>query len=369
MKGMTDLKTIYPECQNGIISRMDGNIFGYHGWGSVCEADGALFAACSAFRVNHVCPFGKTALYRSLDGGRTWSVPLVVNDTALDDRDAGIVSLGENRLLITWFIHPADVYINHYFKDFTVSEPKDALIKAQLGCWAESRVKPSAGGSFLRVSEDGGFTWGKTVRIPVSSPHGPVALSDGTLLYLGKEMYSDKIEKGSLAVFKSTADAKSWELLSYIDIPEGLKPESCHEPHLIQLKNGRLLGAVRVEAGRPSRLFTVFTCYSDDMGRSWSKLVPTNIEGSPPHLLQHSSGAVLMSVGRRIKPYGERVYASLDGGEMWDREYVLRDDGQNGDLGYPCTAELADGSLITVYYQAYGDDKNPSFLYSKWHLS
>ena len=38
------------------------------------------------------------------------------------------------------------------------------------------------------------------------------------------------------------------------------------------------------------------------------------------------------------------------------------------DLGYPCTAELPDGSLITVYYQSLKGDWYPSVLYTKWKL-
>lgn len=342
---------------------MPNNIYGYHGWGSICSTEKALYAACSAFRMRHVCPFGKTALFKSIDGGSTWSIPFIVNDTELDDRDSGIVSLGDEKLLITWFVHPANVYINDYFKDFTVKNTKDEIFAAQLRFWAENCTDPSLGGSFLRVSKDGGLTFGKTVRIPVSSPHGPLVTSDKSILYLGKEMYSKEIKEGSLAVYKSDIDAANWELLSYIEIPKGEDANNYHEPHLIELKNGRLLAAVRTE-----RPFSVSTCFSDDKGKTFSPLIPTGIEGSPPHLLLHSSGAVLMSVGRRIKPYGERVYVSFDGGETFDREYILDDTAKSPDLGYPCTAELSDGSLITVYYQAYMDDKAPSFLYTKWSL-
>lgn len=33
-------------------------------------------------------------------------------------------------------------------------------------------------GSFVRISDDGGFSWGKTVKVPVSVPHWPVVLKD-----------------------------------------------------------------------------------------------------------------------------------------------------------------------------------------------
>ena len=41
---------------------------------------------------------------------------------------------------------------------------------------------------------------------------------------------------------------------------------------------------------------------------------------------------------------------SSDNGETWSDEIVLREDGGNWDLGYPRTAQRADGKLVTVYY-------------------
>lgn len=65
--------------------------------------DGTLVVASSGLRSEHICSFGKTVLNVSRDGGRTWSPPRVISDTPLDDRDAGVVSLGGQRLLVTWF--------------------------------------------------------------------------------------------------------------------------------------------------------------------------------------------------------------------------------------------------------------------------
>ena len=40
-----------------------------------------------------------------------------------------------------------------------------------------------------------------------------------------------------------------------------------------------------------------------------------------------------------------------DGGLTWDVDYILRDDGHDMDLGYPASVELANGDILTVYYQ------------------
>ena len=46
---------------------------------------------------------------------------------------------------------------------------------------------------------------------------------------------------------------------------------------------------------------------------------------------------------------------SYDGGETWNTDYILDDTARSGDLGYPATVELRDGSLLTVYYENTGD--------------
>ena len=42
--------------------------------------------------------------------------------------------------------------------------------------------------------------------------------------------------------------------------------------------------------------------------------------------------------------------------------------GYAGDLGYPSTVELDDGTLLTVWYEIIEDDPAPSIVYKKWQL-
>ena len=41
---------------------------------------------------------------------------------------------------------------------------------------------------------------------------------------------------------------------------------------------------------------------------------------------------------------------SADYGRTWQKDVPLFTDGVSGDLGYPATVELKDGSLLTVFY-------------------
>ena len=81
----------------------------------------------------------------------------------------------------------------------------------------------------------------------------------------------------------------------------------------------------------------------------------------------HSSGALILTYGRREAPFGGRIMISRDGGKTWGEEHILTEAYCN-DLGYPATVELEDGSLVTVYYERYKDDKFTSILGVKWRI-
>ena len=358
--------------EHGIIERAVG-MYGYKGWPSVCkDENGILYAVCSDHRIWHICPFGRTSMYISKDEGCTWSPPIVINDSPLDDRDAGIVSMGNGKLLVTWFRHPAEVYLNQYASAIKNScDSNEALIAlAQMASYNSLAEDDRKGGSFVRVSEDSGITWSEVIRVPVSAPHGANILSDGTLIYLGKEHYSYGMEEPHvIAAYQSKDDGFTWEKLCTLLIPDGYTLNNFHEPHVIELPNGRLLGAIRAQGSPSYHGFTIFTCFSDDKGKSWSIPKSLDISGSPPHLLLHSSGAVICSYGRREAPYGERAVISLDNGETWADEYFIFDNAPDSDLGYPATVELSDSSLLTVYYQKYQPGEKCSLLYTKWNLN
>ncbi|MEA4823156.1 MAG: sialidase family protein [Clostridiaceae bacterium] len=360
--------------EHGIICRKPESLFGYFGWGSVARIDThTLVAACSGERTSHVCPFGKTELFYSFDDGCTWSSPVVVNDTVLDDRDAGIVHLGGDRLLLTWFNHPL-----RYCAYPERTEPQNILNRTYMDL--SEQYDRAAQGSHVRLSFDRGFSWTPAQKLEVSSPHGPCVLRDGTILYLGKVMYSDKSARprdeyhryeSVVMAYRSADGGLTWTEAGTMPLPEGTIWDNFHEPHAIELPSGRILGMIRFQDradGSPyAKKFSMFQTYSDDGGLTWSVPTYTDVSGSPPHLLVHSSGAVICAYGRREEPFGERVMISYDEGATWTRDMELYP-GTDVDLGYPASVELADGSILTVYYHKFPGDKNCSFLYTHWTL-
>ena len=116
------------------------------------------------------------------------------------------------------------------------------------------------------------------------------------------------------------------------------------------------------------RVFSLMQTESDDGGRTWTTARPLGFHGSPPHLLRHSTGVLVLTYGYRQAPFGQRVAFSRDDGATWEHDWIVREDGPDGDLGYPATVELADGSLFTVCYQKAAAGEKCSLLWSRWTL-
>ncbi len=360
--------------KHGIVNRAKNKLFCYQAWPSVCiDENGVLYAVCSGFRMQHVCPWGKTVMYKSYNGGETWTPPMVIHDSFLDDRDAGIVYMGNGKMLVTWFTDPAKVSLHNDFDDMKRRCDRREIMPTMgmVSSFVHLNEEEGKGGSFVMMSDDYGVTWSEPVRIPVTSPHGPAYLKDGSLLYLGREFHSEgnELSQFEIAAYKSTDGGYTWNYTGSVKTPDGVEPRQLCEPHVIELPSGRLFGAVRFSnySVRPM-VYSFYFTYSDDGGKTWSDPVYSGADGTPPHFMLHSSGALVCSFGKRSEPCGERAIVSYDGGETWDKEISIFDNASDPDLGYPCSVELPDGKILTVYYQRYEDDWKPSILYTIWSL-
>ena len=177
-------------------------------------------------------------------------------------------------------------------------------------------------------------------------------------------------ERESILLMESRDSGKSWSTLSEIAVPEGLSVKNLHEPHLAALPDGGLLGAIRVEGeAEPVEGGTIYLCHSGDGGRTWSVPTATGLRGLPPHLLPRADGSVLCTYARRIPPFGIRAVILRDMGRSIREELVIDEVSElqyAGDLGYPATVELDDGSYVTIYYRIVDGDGKPSIVYTKW---
>jgi len=329
----------------------------YIGWPSITQTgSGELLVVFSGNRDAHVCPFGITQMIRSNDNGKTWSAPETINNTPLDDRDAGILETKNGTLLVSWFTSLAFDTKKHYDKNPSWKRHADKLGDDTKKYWL---------GNWTRRSLNGGQSWEEPVKQLVSAPHGPIELSDGRLLYVGTAHVDDQKVMG---VEVSGNDGKTWKLISTIPINSEDDVAYYHEPHAVELTDGKIVAMFRYQPSDRNESY-LRQSESYDGGKSWTTSHATGIWGYPPHLIRLKNGGIMVSYGVRREPYGEKACISMDGGETWetDKEIMIQP-AMNSDLGYPASVQLEDGSMLTVYYQIDKMGEKTSLMCTQWRL-
>ena len=337
----------------------------YHGWPTLARTrKGRLLLVWSGGRELHVCPFGRVETMHSDDGGKTWTWPRVLLDCGIDDRDAGVVETAKGTILVTTFSSLAFEPILASGEAKPGSWPKDRLARWQA---ARDRLTPEERKKELGVwmirSTDGGVTWSARYDARVNSPHGPIQLSDGRLLYAGKEIWQGDRRIG---VCESTDDGETWRWLAQVPTRKGDNPREYHELHAVETKDGRIVAHVRNHNRANSR--ETLQTESSDGGKTWSLPKAIGVWGLPSHLLRLRDGRLLMSYGHRRKPYGNQARVSEDHGRTWSVPLTISSDGPGGDLGYPSTVELDDSMLVTVWYERMKSSPRAVLRQARWRL-
>ncbi len=350
----------------------------YFGWPTLARrANGELLVVCSGGREAHVCPFGRVELIRSSDNGKNWSHPRVILDGPIDDRDAGILVTSKGTILVTTFTSLAydDIYIktgrinktskknrSEHGKIREFSEKRQKMwFAAHNRITAEERKKEL--GCWMIRSTDGGITWSQRYSSILNSPHGPVQLSDGRLLYPGVGLWEENRRVG---VCESTDDGQTWNWLSAIPVRKGDDPAKYHELHGVEAADGTIVVQIRNHNKKNNR--ETLQCESSDGGKTWSEPHSIDVWGLPSHLVRLNDNRLLMTYGHRRKPLGNQARISDDNGKTWSRELIIQGDAISGDLGYPSTVQLDDGSLISVWYELTKEAPKAILRQAHWSL-
>lgn len=218
-------------------------------------------------------------LMRSIDGGKTWSGPLIPPPVP-------------NSETINVFREPCPAYNRG-----PMWETRDGTLLWAVA--AQSRIQPRLTEVHLMASKDGGLTW--DYRCPVA--------------------------KDSNISFNETA--------------------------LIETRKGTLIAFMRTEDFNDHTV----VARSTDGGHSFNPWEDAGFQGHPHCATLLPDGRILLVYGYRHAPFGIR--ARILDEEAKDLanspEIILRDDGGNGDLGYPWVVQMADGRYLVVYYFNQGD--------------
>ncbi len=340
------------------------SLHNYFAWPSLTRLkNGKIALGCSGFRLAHVCPFGKTVISFSEDEGNTFTLPMPVIDTVLDDRDGGLCPFGTSGLMVTSFNNTVAFQRNHPYYNAYSGAYLDRVTE---------KMQDEVLGATFRVSFDNGTTFGPLYKSPITSPHGPLELQDGRILWVGRTYTSaDRVEAvDEIRAYTVNPSDGSMEFVGKIDNVDDGKGRllSC-EPDTLQLPDGRLICHIRLQRKNP-KVFTLYQSESSDLGKTWTAPHPVleENEGAPAHLMLHSSGVLVCVYSHRQTPCGIRMIFSEDMGKTWSAPHTLFSGGEGTtwDLGYPATVECEDGNLLTVFY-AHPSKEEPAVIYKqKW---
>ena len=219
-------------------------------------------------------------------------------------------------------------------------------------------------GSAFFISYDRGGSWRGPYQIP---DFGRKLTSRTDYLVLGANeclfffsAFEPRVEAGlqdRAFCVRARDGAKSFEFLSWMTgEPVAIRSVM---PSSARGSGGQLVSMMRrrhdVPEGDSLKPYCWIDAYhSQDNGHSWeflSKVADTgDWNGNPPGMVRLQDGRFCVSYGCRRVPFGIRAKLSMDDGQNWGEEVILRDDGRTWDLGYPRMVQRPDGKLITIYY-------------------
>ena len=286
---------------------------------------------------------------RSVDGGETWDVipmpcktpgnrGLSADEHMNEGLWVGEVLDGENGPVDC----PGGVDFSH--PDFALMCAKTGLGPGVCSFWyySQDRCQSWQGPFWLPM-------WGQT-GIAARTDY-LVDSADQCTLFLTANKRNGR--EGRVFAARSYDGGRKFGFLAWVsDEPDGFQIM----PASLRLDEKRILVAVRcTERGEftESRHW-IDTYLSNDDGMTWTNVgrpVPASgMGGNPPTLTRLEDGRIVLIFGYRAEPFGIRAKISDNSGKSWGDDIILRDDGGNGDLGYPRTTMRPDGSLVTAYY-------------------
>ena len=324
--------------------------------------------------VRHICYQSRSRclLQRSTDKGKTWPKE---NDVVLFDNTQ---TAFQKHVFVRRKKAPREQY--------DMFSPDSLFFFGAAFSWPpEPNTVPAC---FCLRSPDRGRTWEKqptwvnspifTENIPMRRHNTPVIrMPDGKTLLATFRITPPSLQWGKntnvdgSTLFSSTDNGLTWHIHSRPVVDRSGTGLFIY-PTLLLMPNGDLhlycvhLSNQGVEVD--GRKNAVCLAVSKDGGKTFSDPVAITGKGrgcwrkvddsdvaykvtyrSPwPILL--NDGRILVIFTRRRMPAGIGGIVSNDGGATWSEEFVIRDDGEWWDLGYPVGCQLDDGRIFIAYY-------------------
>ncbi|HUW60207.1 MAG TPA: sialidase family protein [Candidatus Bathyarchaeia archaeon] len=225
-----------------------------------------------------------------------------------------------------------------------------------------SSLKPLFGHNYYRRSNDDGQTWGDQLIV---TPHKGynimhndklVQLANGRIIApLEHQLVDRGDDHGGYVSYTFYSDDNGyswWESDNMVN----MLPVEAQEPHVVELKDGRLMMLMRTYNRYVAR------AYSEDNGKSWSKgkpvpelRLPANSSALDIKRIPATGDLLLVravdspeSVPGRRTPFASVI--SKDEGKTWVHERLIAADPED-DYGYPSLLFLDDLALISYHWR------------------
>ena len=287
---------------------------------------------------------------RSKDGGQTWKIETFNGYRPGECGLSADEHMNEEHHLEAALKKHTSLALPDEPIDFL--HPDFALMAARTGLKEGVR-------SMFYFSYDRCKSWQGPFGIPMFNQTGVAARTDyilesshQCLLFLTANKRDGK--EGRVFCARMREGGKTIEFVAYVGDEPAEKDAFALMPASLKLPDGRILCAIRCRGSDKSAWIDLYD--SSDNAQTWQyigrpvKFSDLNHSGNPPTLHQLPDGRLVMVYGRRDVPYAMVARLSDSQGQSWSDEIVLRNGAGSPDLGYPRTAILPDGKLITVYY-------------------
>lgn len=296
---------------------------------------------------DHLDPHSYIKYVESHDDGESWTDPkLLFAHPYAGSQDPCLYQMEDGTILCA-------SYLWEYIHPTTIPNLKMPHL--------ERRGFLFSGGYLLR-SNDSGKTWDGPIY-PPSTPYeksfnskgekisaynrGQMCEgSDGKLYWAvsSADTYDPK-RKTSNYLMVSEDKGSTWEYLSRIAIDDTV---IFNETSLYETPKGDLVAFLRTGNFNDQACIT----RSTDRGKTFEQWEPMGFKGHPLQATRLPDNRVLLVYGYRHKPYGirARILNPECTNYLSAPEFIIRDDGGNGDIGYPWAVYLGNNRILVSYY-------------------
>jgi len=311
---------------------------------------------------DHLGLDGRMIAVRSHDNGKTWSRKEVLFDLGnCDHRTAPIFEL-PNGDWVTTDYRAAGEYTTEGVWDVYACVHGPTLWAA----WSTDRGKTWSFADEPMTVPGALYPYAEVERHMIRLPSGRLLVA-ANYTEAGPDGAMPDFESGyRIAVSHSDDDGRSWQVLSHLP----RHPFTVGEATMLRTLSGRILLLSRTQDEGEGWIEKggLLQSVSHDDGQSWSEWEQTGMSSmnSPGHLLQLQDGRILCSHASRTYPGSIYVTLSHDEGKSWDTAHtrLITNDITNFDTCYPNSGQMADGTIITVWYaNLFGKYFVPALIY------